>query len=104
MPLALVFSAEGFCLFKERVKVSVSRKKAAIIVSMAVFLILAVEIPLGVIAIESHRLQDKQAGLYIKTHYGGSSIAVVGEKPVTAFYSGGRFIRIPDEGINIADV
>ena len=104
MPLALVFSAEGFCLFKERVKVSVSRNKAAIIVSMAVFFILAVEIPLGVIAIESHRLQDKQAGLYIKEHYDGSSIAVVGEKPVTAFYSGGRFIRIPDEGINIADV
>ncbi|MEK7313945.1 MAG: hypothetical protein AAB065_05660, partial [Deltaproteobacteria bacterium] len=104
MPLALVFSAEGFCLFKERVKVSVSQKKAAIIVSMTVFLILAVEIPLGVIAIESHRLRDKQAGLYIKTHYNGSSIAVIGEKPIAAFYSGGRFIRIPNEGINIADV
>ena len=81
-----------------------SQKKAAIIVSMTVFLILAVEIPLGVIAIESHRLRDKQAGLYIKTHYNGSSIAVVGEKPIAAFYSGGRFIRIPNEGINIADV
>ena len=85
MPLALVFSAEGFCLFKESLKSIVSQKKAAIIVSMAVFLILAVEIPLGVVAIEKHRLQDKQAGLYIKTHYNGSSIAVVGEKPITAF-------------------
>jgi 4-amino-4-deoxy-L-arabinose transferase-like glycosyltransferase len=94
MPIALVFSAAGFCHIEDRLK---ARARRPVLLTAALVLaICAVELPQGLVSLHAHRLPERQAGEWLKEHAEGP-YTIMARRPIIAFYADGGFVFLPGE-------
>jgi 4-amino-4-deoxy-L-arabinose transferase-like glycosyltransferase len=94
MPIALVFSAAGFCHIEDRLK---ARARRPVLLTAALVLaICAVELPRGLVSLHAHRLPERQAGEWLKQHAEGP-YTIMARRPIIAFYADGGFVFLPGE-------
>lgn len=92
MPVALVFSAMGFCYLERWLEVRAG-EKAALATAVFVIAICAAELPGGLVSLHAHRLPERHTGEWLKKNAEGP-YTIMARKPIVAFYSDGGFVHL----------
>jgi len=91
VPLLLLFCAQGAAVAKDFLR----RYRHGLFLSLALTLLLiAICLQPRTVALEQKRAAEKQAGLFMRDHAPGKTIAA--RLPLVSFYSKGRWVQIPD--------
>jgi 4-amino-4-deoxy-L-arabinose transferase-like glycosyltransferase len=93
MPAALVFSAVGFYHVEKLLKTR-AREKAALFTAVLILVIMAFQLPKGMVSLHAHRLPERLAGEWLKEHEGGP-YTIMARKPIVAFYAEGDHLILP---------
>jgi hypothetical protein len=94
MPLVLVFAATGFWYLEQYLKAR-TKGKAALITTVLLVLVTAIQLPRGLVSLHAHRLPEKLAGLWLKENE-GSGTTIMTRKPLVAYHADGNYVRLQD--------
>jgi 4-amino-4-deoxy-L-arabinose transferase-like glycosyltransferase len=100
MPIALVLPAMGFYYIEKELHDRYKNKAPAIIM-IILLIIMAVQLPKGMVSLRAHRLPEKLAGNWL-LKVKGPGTKIMSRKSITVFYAKGRHTRLA--GSNVENI